>query len=252
MAKAAQKPSTAVATRKPTGGALVSMQDAIKNEIANIASRTGNPGGDVIRVLQKKAFKFPDGTEHPGPVKMVIVDFVTARNFYDRPFDAKNPCPPACFAISQSPTGMAPPKDVPDRQSDECSKCPMNEFGSAGDGKACKESRVLAVIPEDADANSEISVLSVSPTALKAVDGYVRSVANALQKAPFQVVTEVSFDANVDYPSLRFGNPEPAPDDLVATAYGLRETARARLLTEPDTSQYQPPAKKGNAKAARR
>lgn len=243
--KAKAAPTTAVATRKPTGGALVSMQDAIKNEIANIASRTGNPGGDVIRVLQKKMFKLPDGTETPGPIRVVIVDFVTIRNFYDRPFDPKNPCPPACFAISVTPTGMAPPKDVPVRQSDECGKCPMNEFGSAGDGKACKEGRMLAVIPEDADATTELSVLTVSPTALKAFDGYVRSVANALQKAPFQIVTEVSFDANVDYPSLRFGNPEPATDDLVATAYALRETARQRITTPPDVTQYQPPAKKG-------
>lgn len=257
MAKVAQakpevkKAGTAVA--KPRGTALVSMQDAIKNEIAELASRTGQPGGDEIRVTQDKMFKLPDGTEHPGPLNLVIVDFVTGRYFYDRAFDPKNPCPPACFAISVQPSGMAPPKDVPDRQSDNCTGCPMNEFGSSGDGKACKESRVLAVIPEDADASSEISVLKVSPTALKAFDSYVRSVASTLNMAPFQIVTEVTFDGNLKYPSLRFGNPQPAKADLVSTAFALRDAARARITALPDTSQYTPPARKGvNKTSARR
>lgn len=258
MAKAAQKPTqkggTAVATRKMEGTALVNMQDAIKKELAEIANRTGAPGGDQIRITQAKTFKLPDGTEMPGPLRVVIVDFITGRHFYDRPFDPKNPCPPACFALSVTPTGMAPPKDVPDRQCDTCSACPNNEFGSAGDGKACKESRMLAVIPEDADVNTEIAVLSVSPTALKAYDSYVRSLAASMQKAPFQVITEISFDANLTYASLRFGNPEPAGEDLIATAFSLREAARRRLLSPPDTSGYTPVQAKGRNQrpAARR
>jgi hypothetical protein len=251
-AKAGNGGGTAVATKPKTGTALVNMQDAIKNEIANIASRTGNPGGDVIRLSGKK-FTLPDGSVHPGPLKVVIVDFVTTRHFYDRPFDQKNPCPPACYAISVTPTGMVPPKDVPVRQNDECSKCPNNEFGSAGDGKACKESRFLAVIPEDADANTELAVISVSPTGIKRLDSYVRSLAGSLQKAPFQVITEISFDTSVDFPSLMFGNPQPAEPDLVATAFNMREAARARLTAPIDTSQYTPPTKKGGvAKSARR
>lgn len=238
--KATKKPGTAAA---PKGTALVNMQDAIKKELESLQSRTGSPGGDEIRVTQDKQFKLPDGTEHPGPLRLVIVDFVTGRYFYDRPFDQKNPCPPACMALSVQPTTMVPPKDVPDRQSDNCTGCPLNEWGSAGDGKACKESRVLAVIPEDADATTEVSVLKVSPTALKAFDSYVRSLANALGKAPFQVVTEVSFDPNLKYGSLRFGNPEPASDDLVDTAFSLREAARQRILTYPDLSGYTPPSK---------
>lgn len=241
--------NTAVATRKPSGGALVNMQDAIKAELAEIANRTGAPGGDVIRVTQDKQFVTPNGTVG-GPLPLVIVDFVTQRSFYDRPFDKKNPCPPACTAISVKPTEMAPFKDVPKRQSDTCAACPMNEWGSDGDGKACKEHRVLAVIPSDADVNTDIAVMSVSPTGLKPFDGYVRSLAASLQKAPFQVVTEVSFDPNVTFASLRFGNPKPADDDLVGVAFSLRDKARDRLLAKPDFSGYIPPSKGG--KNARR
>lgn len=235
-----EKAKTAVANR--TGTSMVSMKDAIAKEITSLQDRTGAPGGDVIRITQDKKFVTPDG-EFPGPLRVVIVDFVTQRSFYDRPFDKKNMTPPACTAIAVKPTEMAPFKDVPVRQSDNCAGCPMNEWGSDGDGKACKEHRLLAVIPEDADATSEIAVLSVSPTALKSFDGYVRSLASSLQMAPFQVVTKVGFAEDQKYATLRFGDPKPAGEDLVAIAYSLREAARERLLAKPDFSGYTPPAK---------
>jgi hypothetical protein len=248
------KGSTAVATRPVRNTSLASVSEEARKVIEGLKDTVGTPGGDAILVGQDKQFKLPDGSKHPGPLRLVIVDFVTGRYFYDRVFDPKSPCPPACFAISQKPTNMVPVKDSPVKQSDACTSCPMNEFGSDGAGKACKEMRVLAVIPEDADVDTTVSILKVSPTALKAFDSYVISVGAHLNKAPFQVVTEVTFDPKLDYPSLRFGNPTPAPDDLVAVAYALRDSAKARLMAMPDFSQYTPPAKAGrsSAKTARR
>lgn len=244
-----KKPGTAVAPRANTS--VVSINEQVKKDLADLQNRTGAPGGDQIRVTQDKNFILPDGQKHPGPLQLVIVDFVTHRDFYDRPFDKGNPTPPACFAISVSPKDMVPDKSSPVMQSDQCNGCPMNEFGSDGDGKACKEKRAMAVIPADADANSDIAVLLASATALKGFDGYVRSVGAALGKATYQVITEVSFDPNVTYASLRFSNPQPASDDLVQTAFALRAKARERLLAAPDVSQYKPPQAKGRAQPAR-
>lgn len=240
--KAAPK-KTGTAVAKATGTALVSLEAEVKAELESLQGRVGAPGGDVIAVGQDKQFKLPDGSKHPGPLRVVIVAFTTGRFFYDRPFDARNPCPPACFSISAQPKGMVPDKDGPVVQAKECDKCPMNEFGSAGDGKACKEMRMLAVIPEDADADTAVAVIKTSPTALKAFDSYVLTLQRSLGKATFQVVTEIGFDPKLDYPSLRFGNPEPASADLVNTAMGLREAARQRLAAAPDTSQYSPPGR---------
>lgn len=248
MAKAAtkdKKTSTAVAVKKTIN--IVSLQDEIKKEIAAAAEATGAPGGDQIFVTQNKTFKLPDGTETGGPIEVVIVDYVTLRAYYDRAFDQKNPCPPACAALSRNVNGMVPFKESPDKQSQQCSGCPMNEWESAdsGKGKACKEHRVLAVIPGDADATTELSILRISPTALKAFDAYVRTLSSATQKAPFQVVTKISFDPNQTYASLRFGDPVPCNEDLLAVAFSMRDAARARLLTQPDFSGYTKPVKKG-------
>lgn len=235
---------TAVATKKTPGTSVVSMQEHIKNELAELAGRVGAPGGDGILLGQDKKFKLSDGTkvdEFPG----VIVDFITGRFYYDRPFDRENPSPPACYALSPTPNGMAPPKDVPDRQCDTCAACPLNQYESAdkGKGKACKEMRILALIPPDADAKTTVSVMKVPPTGLKPFDAYVTSIARSLNKAPFQVITTFSM-ANEEYSSPRFGDPKPAKDDLTHIAFSLKKAARERLMTPPDTSQYEKPVKK--------
>lgn len=251
MAKAAtkkeevkKKPGTALT--KPSQSALVSMKDAIKAEITTVAESTGAPSGDEIRVTQNKTFALPDGNETGGPINMIIVDYVTGRAYYDRPFDRANPSPPACASLSRNPTGMIPIKGVPDKQSDACTGCPMNEWESAasGKGKACKEMRILAVLPEDADETTPLSILKVSPTGLKAFDSYVRSLASSLEAAPFQVITEVSFDPNAEYSSIRFGKPTVASEELQALAFSKRDAARQRLLSAPDFSGYTAPKKK--------
>lgn len=246
-AATAKKPGTAVAARANTS--VVSINEQVKRDLAELQTRVGAPGGDQIRVTQDKQFLLPDGTKHPGPLNLVIVDFTTHRTFYDREFDKANPCPPACFAIALKPKDMVPDKSSPARQSDACHGCPLNEFGSDGNGKACKEKRMLAVIPADADANTDIAILATSVTALKAFDSYVNSVGASLGKMPYQIVTEVSFDPNLTYASLRFGNPQPAEADLVQTAFALRDKARQRLLAPYDVSQYKPPAPKGRPAA---
>lgn len=252
MAKAATatKPKTAVAVRANTS--IVSINEQVKRDLAELSGRVGAPGGDQIRVTQDKNFLLPDGTKHPGPLQLVIVDFVTHKTFYDRAFDKAEPSPPACFAISLKPKDMVPDKSSPDKQANTCHECPNNEFGSDGNGKACKEKRVMAVIPADADANTDIAILTASVTAMKAFDSYVNSVGASLGKMPYQIVTEVSFDPNLTYASLRFGNPTPAEPDLVQTAFALREKARQRLLAPYDVSQYKPPAPKGRPAAKRR
>ena len=99
--------------------------------------------------------------------------------------------------------------------------------------------RVLAVLPPDADADTPLWILSVSPTAMKSFDGYVADVARRLQVPPVGVVTEIWFDPESDYASLRFGNPRQ--NDDIGTFYARKEEAQKRLAQEPDVSAYEAP-----------
>jgi hypothetical protein len=236
------KATTSVAVKKPSG-ALVDIRALLAKEVTDLASRVGAPGGDAIKITQDKKFEFPDGTKHNGPIQLVIVDFVSANSFYEGAYDSAAISPPACFAIGTNPTQLVPSDKSPLKQSDTCSACPMNQFGSAGNGKACKNTRVLAVLPPGADADTPLWVLKVSPTALKAFDAYVTSVARQFQLPPVGVVTEVSFDDAVSYASLRFGN--PMPNEALEVCFARKEEAAARLMVEPDVSQFEsaPPKK---------
>ena len=128
----------------------------------------------------------------------------------------------------------------------------MNQFGSNGTGKACKNSRLLAVLPPDADADTPMWTLATSPMANKGFDGFVTSVARVFQTPPVGVVVQVSFDPNETYAKLTFGNPQPNPS--VADHFGRQEEARAMLAVEPDTSSYvkAPPPPRGKPATARR
>ena len=120
----------------------------------------------------------------------------------------------------------------------------MNQFGSDGDGKACKNTRVLAVLPPDADENTPLWLLATSPTANKGFDGFVTSVARIVQMPPVGVIATVGFDPSVTYAKLVFTDPQPNANlDLCFSRQG---EAQAMLAVEPDVSQYKAaePAKK--------
>lgn len=247
MATKTASKSTAVAVKKATSGNIVSIQEALKAQAGAMAGRTAPPTGAAIKVTQDKQFLLPDGTKTPGPLELVIVDFTTKNAFYEGAYDPKNIAPPACFSIGNDIKTMVPSKNSPAAQASDCASCPMNQFGSAGDGKACKNSRVLAVLPPDADEDTPLWTLATSPTANKGFDGYVSSVARVFEMPPIGVVTTVAFDTSVTYAKLVFSNAQPNPN--VGVHFARQEEAKAMLATEPDVSGY---VQKPKGKAAGR
>jgi hypothetical protein len=216
-----------------------------------MSERTQPATGNKITLSNSKTFELPDGTKSDGPLELVIVDFVSKNMFYTADYDPKEVSPPACFAIGTNPLKLAPSNNSPLKQSEECAGCAMNQFGTdkRGNGKACKNTRWLAVMPPEADEDTPIWFLSVSPTALKGFDGYVSSIARQFNMPPISVVTSVSFDQNTDYAKLVFGN--PVPNENLTTHFARQGEAREMLMQEPDVSGYKeekPPARKAAAR----
>lgn len=236
MATKAKTPTTAVALKKPSSANIVSIQDALKAQAALMGGRTAPATGSAIRVTQDKQFLLPDGSKTPGPLELVIVDFTTKNMFYEGAYDPKNISPPACFSIGNDIKTMVPSPNSPVAQSDDCAGCPMNQFGSAGEGKACKNCRVLAVLPPDADESTPLWTLSTSPTANKGFDGFVGNVARIFEMPPVGVVTTVSFDPSQTYAKLMFSDPKP--NGNVGVHFARQDEARQMLAVEPDVSGY--------------
>lgn len=239
-----KKPGTAVAVKK-TGGAVVdanAIREQLRKQAEEMSNRTAPPTGRKIMPGNDKMFKLPDGSK-VSELRAVIVDFVTVHNFYERPFDPKNIMPPGCFAVGINPKDMAPLKESPNLQADNCQDCPMNVFGSDGDGKACKNGRRLALLPlndagNDVDAEADMLILDVSPTALKGFDAYVQSLQRTYQLPPAAFSTNITMDPNTEYAKVMFGDPEPVTS--LGEVVARQAEARDLLMAPPDFSQWKP------------
>lgn len=228
--------STAVAVKKNTS--IVSIQDQLKAMVAANAGRVAPPTGSSIKITQDKKFSLPDGTKTEGPLDLVIVDFVNRNEFYEGSYDPNNITSPICFAINAVAKEMTPSNNCSDKQCDDCGSCPQNQFGSAGKGKACKNTMVLAVLPPDADESTPLWLLKVSPTGLKGFNGFV-SALTRMEVAPVQMVVEVDFNPAETFASLTFSNPRP--NENVNAHFARLQEAHDMLAVEPDTTRVAAP-----------
>lgn len=253
-----------MAARKPTGSAVATRRESLPVDVSAILERQkqavmekiGKPSGTVINIKQNKTMVLPSGDITSEPQEMVILDFVSMNTLYDGVYDPNNVQPPICFAIGENPDNLIASDASPDKQSETCATCPMNRYETAarGKGKACKNMRVLAVMPVDATDEDSIWLLRVSPTGLKAYDGYIRKLAQQNGLAPIQVVTKIGFDPNEEYPSLRFAPASTLDPDRLGFFVSRLEEAANLIRTEPDYSQYESQDKKpaGKKPVARR
>lgn len=241
--QAAKSTGTAVALKKPAGGNVVSIKEALAAQVAANAGKTAPPTGSKIRCTQDKFFMLPNGQKTAGPIVACILDFGTTHDFYASQYDSKNPESPICFAIGSDPRNMVPHATAPEPQHDNCQSCPMNQFKSAanGKGKACKNGRNLALLPadnsgQDVDHEAEIWTLDVSPTAIKAFDAYVGDLARQFGSPPVAFLTEISFNPDVTFPQLMFSNPQPIGS--IGEAMARQAEAAEMLTVAPDVSGY--------------
>lgn len=136
---------------------------------------------------------------------VVVVDSCLVNAFYEDKFDPDNPQPPACFAFG---TGlkdevMKPHVDSLSPQSETCATCRHNQWRSAdggtGKGKACKNSRRLALMHADdvhkgvdSIKGAAIALAELSPTSAPNFGKYAQGIANAKQLPPLAVVSQMS------------------------------------------------------------
>lgn len=229
----------------------INHESQLQREAAEIAKRISAPSGDRIRFNANRSMITPDGMEGES-FDGVIVDFIASNLYYDAAYDRDNPAPPGCFALGTEPAMLVPSPSSPNKQSDACNACPNNQFGSAGKGKACKNTRLVAVIPvaslnETSDA--PIWILSVPPTSIKAFDSYVASLASKHKTIPLGVVTNISLDPGSTYSAPRFAPVRVLDNAEIGGVLSRREEAVKRLMTEPDVSQYVPPRAVGKTNA---
>jgi hypothetical protein len=141
------------------------------------------------------------------PLPVLIVGAAHENALYEGKFVPGKYSSPVCFAIGKEESEMKPHADSPKPQHAECRTCPLNQFGSSGKGKACKNSVRLVALPgtvTEADvATAEAASIAIPPTSLNAWGSYVKGLRDAgmvpwatithLMNAQFQTFFKVSF-----------------------------------------------------------
>lgn len=230
-------------SKKASTKEIANIDAQLAAEAAGIADSIGSPTTNRIDI-QDKVFKLPDGQVLQAPLDMIIVDHISKNLFYEGEWDPKNPEGPICWAINRVLDDMAPSKNAPQLQTKgKCKECPMNEWGSSGDGKACKNTRALAVLLPTVGEGTDLFTLNVSPTAIKSYDGYVNAVLKMFNSSPIKVITEVMFHPEKRWAYPLFG--DPRPNEHYAKHFGRRDEARAMLEVEPQAGEPKSKAKKG-------
>jgi hypothetical protein len=211
-------------------------------DVAAFRSRMGGSSeNNRISVTQDKKFKV--GDTKTDSISGIIVDFVARKNHYEGAFDKDNVSPPTCFAIGFAKhDNLIPSENSPEAQADACRNCALNKFEKLPTGKwkpkVCKDSYRLALIAPDDDGQAKLFTLDISSTGVRDFEKYVASLSN-LQKAPYNVVTDFSFDPKSDYPSVRCVSGKDTPVHLLAPIASARNEAVTMIQQEPKLEGFQ-------------
>ena len=223
-----------VAKKQTTAVATASQAEAV----AVLRARLMAPTGDKIKISNKQ-FKLPSG-DILDFLDIVIVDFVYYNTYYEGAYDPNNIVPPNCFALNPEPKALCPSANSPDVQNDGagCATCWANEFGSSGKGKACQNRVLIAILPTDANEDSPLVILDISPTAVKGFSSYLTSIARQ-GKMPYEVVTHVECNPATKHDVVIFDFSQNIEDvGYIGMVESRLGEARERLMTEPDVSAF--------------
>ncbi len=111
---------------------------------------------------------------------------------------------PTCFSTN----GVAPHASSKTKQATTCAECPHNVFGSritesGKKGKACSDSKRLLVMPP-AVKDQNVYMLSVSATALKGWNSYIKLLQHHGVPSPAVAITHITLNEDTEFPQLQF------------------------------------------------
>lgn len=209
------------------------LAEQIAEDLKALQSQVGGPTIQNIK-MSGKGFTTPDGEMHD-TIRGVIVDFTSANTHYPGAYDPDKPAPPNCFAINKIIDQMAPHSLAPEPQAESCAECPLNKFESGvGKSKACKNTRKIALIQENATEESQIWILTIPPKSLRYFDTYVSTTLSGQHGVtPICAVTEITMDPKESFAAPRFAFDRLLNEQELVSYYQRRQEAGTLLETPP-------------------
>ena len=195
-------PAKKAVVKKPAGKSMVAWNKELAKRAQTAAAIEENVGSGGAFISLKGGRMTFNGAEVPGnKMNVVVLDHILEYTYYADGYDADNPQPPDAYALGCDENTLRwHENSIPEYAGELCKDSDINQWGSAdkGRGKACKNQRRLALIPEDDAADVESieeatpAFLRIPVTSVKGWAGYVRQLEKTLQRPPLGVVTEIS------------------------------------------------------------
>lgn len=270
-----------MATKKPTppaaapakSTALVRWDEELAKQAEVAAGMEANTGGGQFFSTKGGQLSWQDAPLPGNQMAVVILDSILENVYYEGRYDPEVPQGPTCFAFGREEKTMAPHQLVIDAGKQMCGAgglcagCDMNEWGSSdvGRGKACRNTRRLAMIPagtfnpagkfelfedEEHFASVAMGFMKLPVTSVKGYASFVKQVAGALRRPPFGIVTKVMVRPD---PSTQFKVVfEPLmslPDELMSAIMQRHEEAKSTIdfPYQPSDEEATPPKRGSRA-----
>jgi hypothetical protein len=267
-----------MAVKKPAASkttALVRWDEELAKQAEVAAGMEANTGGGQFFSLKGGILSWQDAPLPNNQMAVVILDSVLENVFYEGKYDPDTPQGPMCFAFGREEKTLAPHQIVIDAGNHQCGEsglcegCDMNEWGSAdiGRGKACRNTRRLALIPagtfnqagkleliDDVEhfESAAMGFMKLPVTSVKGYASFVKQVAGALRRPPFGIVTKVKVvpDAKSQF-KVVFEPIMNLPDELMGAIMKRHEEAQATIdfPYQPNDEEAVPPPKRGSRAA---
>lgn len=260
------------AKKKAPGTAIAKWDEELAKQAAIAAGMEANAGGGQFFGTKGGILTWQDAPMPDNQMAVIILDHVLENTYYEGKYDPNNPQAPICFAFGRDDSKLTPHKIVWDSKNQQCGAsglckgCDMNEWGSAekGRGKACKNSRRIAMIPagsfkngrfeliedEDHYASATVGYMRLPVTSVTGFAGFVKQVAETLQRPPHGIITKVKA---VPHPKNQFQvifEPlQEVPDEFMGIIMQRnKETAAIiEFPYQPFEEQEAPPARGSRA-----
>ncbi len=268
MARAAAK--TVEPTPKKGANALIPWDEQMARDAETAAAMEANTGGGNFFSFKGGILSFNGAALPNNQMGVVVLDHIFENVFYEGEYDPTQVSPPTCFALGRDELTLAPHEVVVAHGSDQhgnCQGCPMNAWGTAdkGRGKACRNTRRLAVIPageldeagrfkpyteEEHFEKAPIGYMKLPVTSVKGWATIVKQVAGALKRPPHGIFMKVRVvpDAQTQF-KVNFEPISKAPDSIMPAIMARREEVMATIAFPYSMDRDETPAPaKGAAK----
>ena len=193
--------STEVAVAQPTAIAIPSRSE----RAAALATRV-RPVSNMIKIAENgTGFSIPGLGDTEGPIDIVILEFIAKNVYYDpnKPWKQGEANPPLCAAMDfKSNDDLIPFENARELQVEltnedgervGCRECPMDQFGSGttGKNKACQNRKIVAVLPPDATAETEVLLVDVSSMGAQTFDKVISQMTGPMGIEPHYGIAEL-------------------------------------------------------------